>query len=88
MRIRNARDLGLYVREQRLARGQSQSDLAALALVSRRWLSDLERGKATAEIGLVFKVIAALGTMVEVGPLPHQDLDLDEYLDSLGRGTR
>jgi transcriptional regulator with XRE-family HTH domain len=41
------------------ATGMTQTDLAARARVSRRWLSDLESGKPTAEIGLVLKVVDA-----------------------------
>ena len=83
MRIGNARDLGLYLRDQRRAAGLTQQDLASRALVSRRWLSDLESGKPTAEIGLVFKVVAALGLYVDLQPTPPPEIDLDAYLGSL-----
>jgi HTH-type transcriptional regulator/antitoxin HipB len=86
MRIRNSDDLGNYVREQRREAGLTQADLAAQARVSRRWLSDLEGGKSTAEVGRVFKVIAALDMVVDLQPIPHQDIDLDELLDNLGGG--
>ena len=49
MRIRTADDLGRYVRDRRLAAALTQTDLAVRARVSRRWLSDLEAGKPTAE---------------------------------------
>jgi y4mF family transcriptional regulator len=84
MRIRNTGDLGHYLLDRRRAAGLTQTDLAARAGVSRRWLSDLEAGKPTAEIGLVFKVIAALDMILDLRPLPHQDIDLDELLDNLG----
>jgi hypothetical protein len=35
----------------------AQTDLADAAPVSRRWRSDLEAGKATAEIGLIFRTL-------------------------------
>jgi len=85
MRIRNADDLGGYLREQRHQAGLTQTDLAVRAGVSRRWLSDLEGGKPTAEVGLVLKVIAALDMLMDLQPLPDQDIDLDELLDNLGR---
>lgn len=50
--------------------------------MSRRWLSDLEAGKATAEVGLVLRVLHALGLTVEanrLAPDPDQ-IDLDEHL--------
>jgi y4mF family transcriptional regulator len=84
MRIGNADDLGTYLRDRRRAAGLTQADLASRAGVSRRWLSDLEAGKPTAEVGLVFKVIAALDMILDLQPLPHQDIDLDELLDNLG----
>ena len=84
MRIVNARDLGRYVRDRRRAAGLSQQDLATKALVSRRWLSELESGKPTAEVGLIFKVVAALGLYVDLLPVPAPEIDLDVYLDSLG----
>ena len=84
MRIGNARDLGLYLRDQRRAGGLSQQDLASRARVSRRWLSDLESGKPTAEVGLIFKVVAALGLYMDLLPIPAPEIDLDAYLDNLG----
>lgn len=84
MRLGNARDLGIYLRDRRRAAGLNQTDFAATAGVSRRWLSDLEAGKPTIEIGLVFHVIAALGLYVDVQPEPDTDFDLDAYLDSFG----
>jgi transcriptional regulator with XRE-family HTH domain len=84
MRLSNARDLGLYMRGRRRAAGLNQSDAARRAGVSRRWLSDFESGKPTAEIGLVFQLIAALGLLMDVRPAPEPEIDLDAYLDSLG----
>jgi transcriptional regulator with XRE-family HTH domain len=62
----------------------SQHDLAVRATVSRRWLSDFEAGKPTAEVGLVFKVISALGLSVELRPASEPEIDLDAYLDAMG----
>ncbi|SNY72615.1 helix-turn-helix domain-containing protein [Paractinoplanes atraurantiacus] len=84
MRLDDAGDLGRYVRERRMAADLTQVDLARQAGVSRRWLLELEGGKATAELGLIFKVIAALGLRLEVRPASSDDIDLDAYLDSLG----
>ena len=80
MRISNARDLGLYLRERRREAGLSQDELAIRAGVSRRWLSGFEGGKPTAEIGLIFRVTAALDMVVDVKPEPPRELDLDVYL--------
>lgn len=80
MRIGSTHELGIYVRDQRRAAGLNQADLAARAAVSRRWLSDLEAGKPTVEVGLVLRVFAALGQLVDVRPDPTTDFDLDNYL--------
>ena len=84
MELRNARELGEYVRDLRREAGLSQHDLAVRATVSRRWLSDLEAGKTTAEVGLVFKVISALGLVMDVRARPAPEIDLDAFLDGLG----
>jgi y4mF family transcriptional regulator len=60
VRIDGPRDLGLYLRERRRELGRTQTELAREAGVSRRWLSDLEAGKATAEIGMVLRTMYAL----------------------------
>ena len=85
MRLGNTVDLALFLRDRRRALSMTQSQLAARAGVSRRWLSDLEAGKSTAEVGLVFKTVSALGLFVDVRPEPEDSIDLDAHLDSLGR---
>jgi y4mF family transcriptional regulator len=82
MRLNNVRDLGLYVRDSRRRLGLTQAELAASAQVSRRWLSDLESGKPTAEVGLVFKVLHALDMALDVSPVEFDpgDIDLDDLL--------
>jgi y4mF family transcriptional regulator len=70
MLLRSSPDLGRCVRERRRAMGLNQTDLAARAGVSRRWLSDLETGKPTIEVGLTFRVFAALGLSIEARPEP------------------
>ena len=84
MRVDTARDLGLYLRDKRRRAGLSQSEVAARAGVSRRWLLYFENGRATAEFGLVLKVTQALGLIIEVNPAPPREVDLDELLNNLG----
>jgi y4mF family transcriptional regulator len=88
MRITSPRDLGRYVRDRRRHRGQSQTELAEAANVSRRWLSDLEAGKPTAEVGLVFRTLDALGLIVDVrlDEVPPGLIDLDDVLDRYTSG--
>jgi transcriptional regulator with XRE-family HTH domain len=60
----------------------TQADLSASAQVSRRWLSDLEAGKPTAEIGLVFKILNALDLTLEASPpeLGPDEINLDDII--------
>jgi y4mF family transcriptional regulator len=80
MRVSNPADLGLLVRDERRRLGMTQADLGAAADVSRRWLSDLEAGKPTAAVGLVFRVLHALGVIMEVSRPGASDVDLDEVI--------
>lgn len=59
--IPNAKELGLIVRDSRKQQGLTQEDLAGLTGTGRRFISDLEQGKETAELGKVLLVLAALG---------------------------
>ncbi|HEX6968473.1 MAG TPA: helix-turn-helix domain-containing protein [Micromonosporaceae bacterium] len=89
MRIGSCRDLGLYVRDRRRDLGMSQAALAAAAGVSRRWLTGLEAGKETAEVGLVLKTLYALDLVLDAQPrenLASAGIDLDELLASLDDG--
>jgi HTH-type transcriptional regulator/antitoxin HipB len=76
VRIGDAHDLGGCLRDQRRRAGLSQTELCERARVSRRWLSDLEAGKPTAEVGLVLRVVAALDLMVELQPASPREIDL------------
>lgn len=89
MRIATPHELGRYVRERRLDRGETQAAVAAAAGVSRRWLANLEAGKPTAEIGLVFRTLAALDLLIDARPTDSVPghFDLDQYLRTLS-GTQ
>ena len=54
-------DLGQAIRAVRKKRGLTQQNFADLAGVGRRFLSELEKGKPTLEIGRVMKVASAAG---------------------------
>lgn len=82
MRIASVRDLALYLRDRRQQLGLTQEQLANSAGVSRRWLSNLEAGKPTAELGLVLRAIDALGLTFDLRPELDSDdsVSLDELL--------
>lgn len=80
--IRTPRELGLAIRRARTDRGWTQAELADRAHVGRQWLSELEGGKRTAELGRVFSVIEALQLAVTLtsAPAGHGKVDLDDLL--------
>jgi len=59
--IRSAHDLGQLVRETREQRKLSQQAFADLVGVGRRFISELENGKATLEFDKVLQVASASG---------------------------
>jgi len=67
-KIAVAGDIGRLIRERRKASGATQADLAAVAGVGVRFLSELERGKATAELGKTLQVLQRVGFDVWIKP--------------------
>lgn len=59
--IKSAHDMGLMVRAARDAQNFTQQEFADLAGVGRRFLSELENGKATLEFDKIMRVAAAAG---------------------------
>lgn len=64
--VRSVEDIGARVAQMRKARGYSQQSFADLAGVGRRFVSELESGKPTAEIGKILQVLTALGLDLEL----------------------
>jgi len=56
-----AADIGTAVRKKRKEDGLTLADAAALCGVGYRFMSDLENGKETVQVGKVLKVLTALG---------------------------
>ncbi|MBS1081854.1 helix-turn-helix domain-containing protein [Gluconobacter kondonii] len=65
--IFNAADIGSQIREKRLAQGMNQTVLAKKLGCSRKWVSDIEQGNETAEIGRVLRALTVLGIKIFVG---------------------
>lgn len=59
--IHSVADLGLAIRAERKAQGLTQTQLADLSGSGLTFISNLERGKATSEIGKVLTVMNTLG---------------------------
>ena len=54
-------ELGRRIRAARKAQGLTQVDLAEIAGVGPRFLSELERGKDTVRLGLALKIARLVG---------------------------
>jgi len=67
--IRSVGDLGRSLRMARKALGLTQADLALAAGVGLRFVVELEAGKPTVRLGLVLRVIDALGVSLQLGDL-------------------
>ncbi len=59
-------DIGAAVRKKRKEDGLTMADAAALCGVGYRFMSDLENGKATVQVGKVLQVLTALGLDVTI----------------------
>jgi len=66
MRIANTKELGKFIRHVRKEQKCTQQFIAGSNRVGTRFISDLENGKATCEIGKVLKVMRSLGIMVDL----------------------
>lgn len=65
----NADALGEAVRAARIRKAMSQQEVALTAGVGRRFVSELEGGKATAEIGRMFAVCDVVGLAIVAVPI-------------------
>lgn len=63
--IKTTKDMGALIKDARMKAGLSQSALAAMIKTTQGWVSEVENGKPTAEIGMVLKVINALGLRLD-----------------------
>jgi transcriptional regulator with XRE-family HTH domain len=78
MIIRTAGDFGILIREGRRREGVTQAELARRNGVTQAWLSWVENGKDTAEIGLVLRVIQDLGVEMDYRfPVTAEDIGVD-----------
>jgi HTH-type transcriptional regulator/antitoxin HipB len=87
MIIRSMHDLAAAVRGRRTDLGMSQAELAKRTGVSRKWIYEFEAGKPTAELGLLLRVLDALGIGLELtvndrtADPAQTTVDLDAVID-------
>jgi len=67
-RIQSVKELGNLIRSLRKQKQLTIETVSGLGNLSPRFLSELERGKETAEIGKALKVLRTLGLEVVVRP--------------------
>ncbi len=72
--------LGAALRAMRRDQGLTQAEVADLAGVSRKWVSEVEQGKPSAEMGRVLQVAHALGFEITCVRAPEPELDLSAYV--------
>lgn len=68
MQVTDPKTLGNSVRVVRRALGVSQEQLALTSGTNRRFIVELEAGKATAQLGKVLQVLRTLGIAVQLLP--------------------
>lgn len=59
--IKTSSDIGALIRDRRHQLGLNQQDLATRVGVGRIWISHLEQGKSTVQLGLVLRTLRELG---------------------------
>jgi len=62
-------EIGASIKQTRKALKLRQSELASVAGIGTRTLSEIENGKETAQIGLVLRVLDLLAIDVELTPM-------------------
>ncbi|MDT8370028.1 MAG: helix-turn-helix domain-containing protein [Longimicrobiales bacterium] len=66
MNVTNEREMGLMLRERRRDLGLTQAELAEQIGASRYWVIEMEKGKSTAEVGLMLRALRVLGLVIDI----------------------
>ena len=64
--INSPKALGRKIRQLRREQGVTQAQLAGLANTGIRFVSDLENGKETCQLGKMLRVLSTLGVDIDV----------------------
>lgn len=82
--IPSATVLGRYIRAARLKKGLTQRDLAKHLFCSLRWITEVENGKDTAQIGKIIGLCQYLDLQVCLA-IPSQDtVQADDVVQQSG----
>ncbi len=66
--IKDQFELGSQIRARRIEQGLTQGELADVSRVTLRFVSELERGKETAQYAGIQRVLASLGLDLYLKP--------------------
>ena len=64
--VKSVADLGMALRATRKGAGVRLDDLADIVGVSKQFVSDVEYGKQTVQLGLVLKLLAEMGLHLSI----------------------
>jgi len=78
--LNRPRDVGAALAALRRSVGMTQGELADRASVTRKWVSQMENGKATAQIGVLCRVLSALDARLEIAHVPPQRPSLHDLV--------
>ena len=68
--LQTPEELGRFVKKERKAMGLTQAELALTSGTGMRFISDLENGKSTCQIGKTLTVLKTLGLRLTLSS-PH-----------------
>lgn len=72
-KINTAEELGALIRATRKSQGLTLDKVSAYSNIGIRFLSELERGKETAELGKVLTALHSLGLEVIIKPRGYKE---------------
>jgi y4mF family transcriptional regulator len=70
MLAQTAGEIGRIVEAARRHRGMTQAALAKAIGSSQAWISEVEKGKDSAHLGKVLRILSYLGVRLQVGAAP------------------
>lgn len=72
MKITRPEDIGALIKGYRTERGLSQAQLAAQLQTTQKWISHIENGKPSAQVGLVLRALNEIGLHLFVANEPDR----------------
>lgn len=73
-------EVGAALAALRRSLGLTQAEVAERASVTRKWISEMENGKATAQVGVLCRVLSALEARLEITHMPSQRRSLRDLV--------